>query len=156
MSFDDFVNILKEYLDANFDFGDQLTLKDYEDSLLEISAIFQEYTQGQDDKHRVPIEQFSDLSLFLLKKLSARKFVRFTRLKSFEFFELLEKALERETVQFRQYMLYIKKNLGYVLAEDTVKILRRFQVFSLPGGSDLLLNPPARRHLNSSRCREFG
>lgn len=145
LNFDDFVNILKIYLDDSFDFGNQLSMRDFEDAVLELNAIFRDFTLDKQDKDRVPIEEFSDLTLFFIKKASTRKFVRFTRIKSFDFFDLLEQALLNETVQFRQYMLYLKKNLGYVIVEDLLKILRRFKVISLPGGSDLQLNPTASR-----------
>lgn len=131
--------ILKTYLDDTFDFQSTIPMSDMQDIVKEMRAIYSDFSVGK----TVSLEQFSDLALFFMKKAKDRKFVRYTKIKDFDFYALLEKTLETESHPFRCYMLYLKKNQGWIGFDDFVKILARFKVVSLPFDKDLELNPTA-------------
>ncbi len=108
-----------------------------QDAALEVRAIIRDFKpEGFPN-----LEEFSELCQFFIKKAKDRKFVRFTKLKNFDFHYFLEEALHSESDQFKHYMMYLKKNQGFVVPEDFMKILTRFKVLSLPFARDLELNP---------------
>ena len=141
LTFEEFVQILKLYLDDNFDFGDRMDLAMAQDAALEVRALIKDF---KPDGHPT-LEEFCELCLFFLKKAKDRKFVRFTKLKNFDFYYFLEEAMNSESDQFKHYMMYLKKNQGFVIPEDFMKILTRFKVLSLPFARDLDLNPTSSR-----------
>ena len=110
-----------------------------QDAALEIRAIIKDF---KPEGHPI-LEEFSDLCLYFLKKAKDRKFVRYTKLKTFDFYDFLETSMESESDQFKHYMLFLKKNQGFLVPEDFMKILTRFKVLSLPLCRDLELNPTA-------------
>lgn len=129
--------ILKAYLDDNFDFDSTLPFSDIERIVAEIRAIYKDFSI----ESKVGLDNFADLCLFFMRKAKDRKFVRFTKIKDFDFYRFLEQALETESHQFAQYMLYLKKNQEWVIVDDFIKIMVRFKVISLPFARDLELNP---------------
>lgn len=133
------MQILKQYLDDTYDFQANIPISDLQDILKEVRAIYNDFNFGKP----VGLDKFAELALYFMKKAKDRKFVRFTKIKDFDFYALLEKALETESHPFRCYMLYLKKNQGWVGFDDFVKIMARFKVISLPFDKDLELNPTA-------------
>lgn len=131
--------ILRTFLDDTFEFSDRFTYKDLEDVVKEIRSIVKEFKPENDGT--VTLAEFSDLCIYFLKRTRGRKFIRFTRMKDYEFHAFLEKAIEVESEQFKGYMLYLNKNLLAVTINDFVKILTRFKILNMPIGKDLDLNP---------------
>ena len=125
------------YLEDNYDFGDRLNLGNVHEAVMEVRAIIKEFKHPE----WPTLDEFSDLCLFFLKKAKDRKFVRYSKLKSYDFYFFLEEALSCDSHQFKQYMLYLKKNQQFIITEDFIKILVKFKVLSLPFGRDLDLNP---------------
>lgn len=137
LSFDDFIAILKIYLDDNFDFEDKMSYKTAENIVLETSAIYKDFkNQGF-----VDLDEFEQLCRYFMKKAGDRKFVRYTKQTNFDFYYFLEQALQFQSSQFSSYMLFLKKNQKMVTVEDFIKILSRFDIITFPGGRDLDLNP---------------
>lgn len=130
---------MKTYLDDTFDFQSSISMGEIQDIINEMRAIFKDFSEGD----RVGLEKFGELCLFFMKKAKDRKFVRFTKIKDFDFYALLEKAFSMESHPFKSYMLYLKKNQDWIGFSDFVKILARFNVVSLPFDRDLELNPTA-------------
>lgn len=118
-------------------------MSDIERIVAEIRSIYKDYTT----EPKISLEAFSELCLFFMRKAKDRKFVRFTKIKDFDFYKFLEMALDKESHQFAQYMLYVKKNQQWIIVDDFIKIMVRFKIISLPFARDLELNPTSGKSL---------